>query len=154
MRTQLLFGFQISLACELHKPLFVHERESHNDLLDILMQYKEELPPVVIHCFTGTTEQALAYLNQGFYIGLTGTYILQPRYKWLNIDFIGYLCKDKSDTGVRKLLVDGTIPLDRLLVETDAPFMYPNTRASKLPVHVKDALTERFVKRKMNDKVI
>lgn len=57
--------------------------------------------------------------------------------------FSGYLCKDKSDSGVRKLLVDGILPLDRLLVETDAPFMYPNTRASKLPVHVKDALTER-----------
>ena len=58
---------------------------------------------------------------------------------------LGYLCKDKSDIGVRKLLVDGSIPLDRLLVETDAPFMYPNTRASKLPLHVKDGLTERFV---------
>ncbi|GLV39582.1 uncharacterized protein CBL_08352 [Carabus blaptoides fortunei] len=66
------------------------------------------------------------YLSKGFYLGLTG-----------------YLCKDKSDSGVRKLLVDGTLPLDRLLVETDAPFMYPNTRASKLPPHVKDALTER-----------
>lgn len=59
-------------------------------------------------------------------------------------DFIGYLCKDKSDAGVRKLLEDGSIPLDRLLVETDAPFMYPNTRASKLPLHVKDGLTERY----------
>lgn len=59
----------------------------------------------------------------------------------------GYLCKDKSDAGVRKLLEDGSIPLDRLLVETDAPFMYPNTRASKLPLHVKDGLTERYIKR-------
>lgn len=57
----------------------------------------------------------------------------------------GYLCKDKSDNGVRKILEDGLIPLDRLLVETDSPFMYPNTRASKLPVHVKEALTERYV---------
>ncbi|KAH1014860.1 hypothetical protein HUJ05_012675 [Dendroctonus ponderosae] len=55
----------------------------------------------------------------------------------------GYLCKDKSDTGVRKLLVDNLIPLDRLVVETDAPFMYPNTRASKLPTNVKEGLTER-----------
>lgn len=54
------------------------------------------------------------------------------------------MCKDKSDAGVRKLLEDASIPLDRLLVETDAPFMYPNTRASKLPVHVKDGLTERY----------
>jgi hypothetical protein len=59
--------------------------------------------------------------------------------------YAGYLCKDKSDNGVRKILEDGLIPLDRLLVETDSPFMYPNTRASKLPAHVKEALTERFV---------
>lgn len=57
--------------------------------------------------------------------------------------FAGYLCKDKSDSGVRKLLEEGAIPLDRLMVETDSPFMYPNTRASKLPNHVKDGLTER-----------
>lgn len=59
------------------------------------------------------------------------------------LSILGYLCKDKSDAGVRKLLHDGAIPLERLLVESDAPFMYPNTRASKLPDHVKDSLTER-----------
>ena len=53
--------------------------------------------------------------------------------------------KDKSENGVRKILEDGVIPLDKLLVETDAPFMYPNTRASKLPQHIKDCLTERSV---------
>jgi len=74
----------------------------------------------------GTAEEALKYLERRFYISLTG-----------------YLCKDKSDTGVRRLLEDGTLPLDRLLVETDAPFMYPNTRASKLPQHVKTGITER-----------
>lgn len=121
-----VFQKQIELACELRKPLFVHERDAHDDLLEILTSYENRLPPVLIHCFTGTCEQAETYLSKGFYLGLTG-----------------YLCKDKSDSGVRKLLVDGTLPLDRLLVETDAPFMYPNTRASKLPPHVKDALTER-----------
>jgi len=121
-----VFHKHIELACNLKKPLFVHEREAHDDLLEILNQYSEKLPPVLIHCFTGTCEQAVRYLEKGFYIGLTG-----------------YLCKDKSDSGVRKLLVDNVIPLDRLLVETDAPFMYPNTRASKLPVHVKDGLTKR-----------
>ena len=63
------------------------------------------------------------------------------------LTFLGYLWKDKSEDGVRKILQDNVIPLDRLLVETDAPFMYPNTRASKLPQNVKDALTERFVLR-------
>ena len=82
----------------------------------------------MIHCFTGTREQALRYLQLGCYIGLTG-----------------YLWKDKSENGVRKILEDGVIPLDKLLVETDAPFMYPNTRASKLPQHIKDCLTEKSV---------
>lgn len=51
--------------------------------------------------------------------------------------------QDKSDTGVRKLLESGELPLERILVESDAPFMYPNTRASKLPQHVKSGITER-----------
>lgn len=74
----------------------------------------------------GTAEEAHLYLERGFYMGFTG-----------------YLCKDKSDTGVRKLLDDGKLPLERLLVETDSPFMYPNTRASKLPAHVKAGISER-----------
>lgn len=121
-----VFEKHVKLALERNKPLFVHERDAFNDLNEILDKYANGLPPVVIHCFTGTVENALAYLSKGYYIGLTG-----------------YLCKDKSDTGVRKLLVDNLIPLDRLLIETDAPFMYPNTRASKLPAHVKEGLTER-----------
>lgn len=56
------------------KPLFIHERDAHEDLLEILNAYKE-LPPVVVHCFTGTAEQALTYLDKGFYIGLTGNII-------------------------------------------------------------------------------
>ncbi|GLG96634.1 hypothetical protein R5R35_010439 [Gryllus longicercus] len=117
---------QVALACELQKPLFIHEREAHKDLLDILEKFRENLPTVVMHCFTGSLEQAEKYINMGIYIGITG-----------------YLCKDKSDTGVRKILESGLIPLEQLLVETDSPFMYPNTRASKLPTHVKEALTDR-----------
>ncbi|XP_063231513.1 3'-5' ssDNA/RNA exonuclease TatD [Bacillus rossius redtenbacheri] len=121
-----VFEMQIRLACELRKPLFVHERDAHEDVLGMLGRHGAALPAVVVHCFTGTAEQARRYLDAGAYIGLTG-----------------YLCKDKSDTGVRKILEDGVIPLEKLLVETDSPFMFPNTRASKLPVHVKEALTER-----------
>ncbi|XP_056645946.1 3'-5' ssDNA/RNA exonuclease TatD isoform X1 [Diorhabda sublineata] len=123
---KLVFRKHVELAIETNKPIFVHERDAHEDLLKVLDEYSAKLPPVVIHCFTGTQDQALAYLDKGFYIGLTG-----------------YLCKDKSDVGVRKLLESGSLPLDRLVVETDSPFMYPNTRASKLPDQVKDSLTER-----------
>ncbi|XP_047471980.1 3'-5' ssDNA/RNA exonuclease TatD-like [Penaeus chinensis] len=121
-----VFEKQVSLACELRKPLFVHERDAHKEVLEVLGKYKARLPPVVIHCFTGDATQAAAYLKEGCYIGLTG-----------------YVWKDKSEDGVRRILEDGVVPLDRLLVETDSPFMYPNTRASKLPPYVKEALTER-----------
>jgi len=121
-----VFEKQVELACELSKPLFLHERDAHDAMVSILEKHSGKLPPAVIHCFTGTREQAATYLRLGCYIGLTG-----------------YLWKDKSEDGVRRILEDGVIPLDRLLVETDAPFMYPNTRASKLPQHIKDCLTER-----------
>jgi len=121
-----VFEKQIKLACEVKKPLFLHERDAHTEMVELLTRYQHQLPICVIHCFTGTKEHALTYLKLGCYIGLTG-----------------YLWKDKSEDGVRKILQDNVIPLDRLLVETDAPFMYPNTRASKLPQHVKDAMTER-----------
>jgi len=123
-----VFEKQVELACKLGKPLFLHERDAHEDLVKILLKYKHRLPACVIHCFTGTKEQATKYLQLGCYIGLTG-----------------YLWKDKSENGVRKILEEGAIPLDKLLVETDSPFMYPNTRASKLPQHIKDCLTERSV---------
>ncbi|EDV41907.1 uncharacterized protein Dana_GF17261 [Drosophila ananassae] len=120
-----IFAKQLQLAIRLNKPLLIHERSAQHDLLEIMDKF-ENLPPVIIRGFMGTAEEALKYLDRRFYISLTG-----------------YLCKDKSDSGVRRLLEDGTLPLDRLLVETDAPFMYPNTRASKLPQHVKTGITER-----------
>lgn len=121
-----VFHKQVELACRLNKPLVIHERGAQADVLEVLNHYGNRLPPVLVHSFIGTAEEAQVYLDQGFYLGITG-----------------YLCKDKSDSGVRQLLEGGQASLDRILVETDAPFMYPNTRASKLPEHVKDALTER-----------
>lgn len=163
-----VFEKQIELACRIRKPLFLHERDAHEDMVRLLEKYQGRLPNCVIHCFTGTKEQALKYISMGCYIGLTGDWtgleIVYPA-SWhfeaafelrvLNrqdfagaqdeamLAIAGYLWKDKSEDGVRKILQDNAIPLDRLMVETDAPFMYPNTRASKLPQHIKDALTEK-----------
>lgn len=126
-QTQLeVFEKQIEMACSLQKPLFLHERDAHDEMVNLLQLYKDKLPNSVIHCFTGTVDQAKKYIDLGCFIGLTG-----------------FLWKDKSENGVRRILEDDVIPLDRLVVETDAPFMYPNTRASKLPQFVKDSLTER-----------
>lgn len=120
-----IFEKQLNLASLLNKPILIHERSAQKDVLEILQKYSN-ISQIIIRGFMGTTEEALKYLDRGYYLSLTG-----------------YLCKDKSDTGVRKLLEEGILPLDKLLVETDSPFMYPNTRASKLPTNVKTAITER-----------
>ncbi len=73
---QKAFRAQIELACELNMPVFLHEREAHSDLVAILVDIGiERLPPIVVHCFTGTSEEAHVYLKMGFYLGFTGTFI-------------------------------------------------------------------------------
>lgn len=67
-----VFEKQVQLACELKKPLFVHERDAHVPLTQILLKYSSNLPPTVIHCFTGKINEAKKYIELGFYIGLTG----------------------------------------------------------------------------------
>uniref|UniRef100_A0A1B6JW33 Deoxyribonuclease TATDN1 n=1 Tax=Homalodisca liturata TaxID=320908 RepID=A0A1B6JW33_9HEMI len=123
---QQVFELQVKLACELKKPLFLHERNAHQDLIKILKKYSDSLPLMVIHSFTGSLAQAQTYVQMGIYIGITG-----------------YLCKDNAEDGVQAMLEGGHIPLESILVESDSPFMYPNARGSKLPATVKEALTER-----------
>ncbi|EPB79944.1 hydrolase, TatD family [Ancylostoma ceylanicum] len=120
-----VFRKQVELACELNKPLFIHEREAHEDMVRILGDAGERLPPAVIHCFTGTEDEAKKYVDLGYYIGLTG-----------------FLWKDRLPNGVQVALRNGSIPLDRLLIETDAPFMYPKINDKKLPADVKDAISD------------
>ena len=64
----------MDLACKYNKPLLLHERDAYNDFMAIVVKYQSRLPPVVIHCFTGTRDQALVYVAMGFYIGITGAY--------------------------------------------------------------------------------
>jgi TatD DNase family protein len=106
------FREQVQLACGLKLPLFIHEREAHADLIQVLDEVEElnntnessSLPPIVIHCFTGSEEEALTYIERGFFLGFTGT-----------------ICKKDRGAPLRELLPK--LPLEKLMVETDAPFM-------------------------------
>jgi TatD DNase family protein len=100
------FEAQIQLACALKMPLFLHERDSHQRLVEILSRYKDQLGKVVVHCFTGHTGELETYLDMGFYIGITG-----------------WICDERRGTHLRDLL--WRIPPDRLMLETDAPFLIP-----------------------------
>jgi len=73
-----------------------------------LLKYKDRLPPTLIHCFTGTEKVAVDYVEQGFYLGVTGFVTKQDRGKEL-----------------RAILKKKVIPLDHIVIETDCPFMMP-----------------------------
>jgi TatD DNase family protein len=100
-----VFAEQIAIAQEIDKPLYVHDRESRGELLNLLSA-AGTLPPVLVHCFTGTAAELEAYLAAGFHIGITG---------WVTDPKRGEL--------LRELIPH--IPLEHLLIETDAPFLRP-----------------------------
>ena len=100
-----VFRAQIELAQQVDRPLFVHDRDSDGEVLRQL-QDAGALPATVIHCFTGTQADLDGYLAQGFYIGITG-----------------WITDLKRGQTLRELVKH--IPLDRLLLETDAPFLRP-----------------------------
>lgn len=97
---------QLELAIEVDKPLFLHERSAFKKFNEITDEYLSKLPEAVVHCFTGTLEDAKIYLDKGFYLGFTGAISDEKRFKHLE-DVIKY------------------VPLDRMMIETDAPFMLP-----------------------------
>jgi TatD DNase family protein len=99
------FREQIALARELHLPLVVHDRDAHQETLDILKSEKAEDCGGVIHCFSGDYRMAKECLDMGFYISVPGTITFKNAGEFQEI--------------VTKL------PLDSLLVETDAPFLAP-----------------------------
>jgi TatD DNase family protein len=104
------FKQQVQLAVRYQKALLVHERESHNEIMEVLKSFENTLPPVVMHCFTGTAEQIKTYVEKGFYIGITG-----------------FVCKEKHGADLRAAIKDGTLPLKNIVVQSNAPFMVPNT---------------------------
>ena len=106
------FEEQIKIAVDTNKPLFLHQRDSHDDFIKILRQYSSDISKAVVHCFTGTQEQLEDYLELDFYIGVTG-----------------WICDAKRNIELRKTITN--IPLQRLMIETDCPYLIPKNLANK-----------------------
>ena len=100
---QQAFRLQLQLADELELPVVVHEREAHEDGLRIIAEF----PRVrgVFHCYSGSLEMAKELVRRGWYIGLTGVVTFKNARKAVE--------------------VASALPLDRLLIETDCPYMAP-----------------------------
>lgn len=104
-----VFSEQLLIAAELKKPVYLHERDAFSDQLAILDVFRQRLVGGIAHCFTGTTTQMQAYLQLGLYIGITG-----------------WVCDPKRGKSLQEALPD--LPTERLILETDAPYLYPKSR--------------------------
>ena len=100
------FVKQVELAAELSLPLFLHERDAFEDFSKIIKDYSAAVPAVVVHCFTGTGDELEYYLSLGCYVGITG-----------------WICDERRGSHLRELVK--IIPSDRLLLETDGPYLLP-----------------------------
>ena len=101
-----VFRAQLELAAELGKPVFLHQRDAHDAFVAMLRDYRPRLPAGVAHCFTGDERELRDYLDMGLSIGITG-----------------WICDERRGQHLRNLV--RLIPLDRLMLETDAPYLLP-----------------------------
>jgi len=107
-----VFEAQLELAVELGMPVFLHEREAHEDFVTILGRHRDALAGGVVHCFTGSGDVLDAYLALDMHIGITG-----------------WICDERRGKHLVPLI--RRIPPDRLFVETDAPFLLPRDLSPK-----------------------
>lgn len=101
-----VFAAQVELAAKLQMPLFLHQRDAFEDWYGILQPYLDSVPGMVSHCFTANEQELKQCLDAGMYIGITG-----------------WVCDKKRGQALRDIIK--YIPLDRLMIETDAPYLTP-----------------------------
>ncbi|MBN1237185.1 MAG: TatD family hydrolase [Gammaproteobacteria bacterium] len=106
------FDAQLELAAECRLPVFLHQRAAHEDFVEHVAKARGDLTGGVAHCFTGGPEELEAYLELDLYIGVTG-----------------WICDERRGGELRAALPK--LPLDRLLLETDAPYLLPRDLEDK-----------------------
>jgi len=100
------FQQQLELAATLKMPLFCHQRDAHHRFVEMLRDYRDEISRLVVHCFTDSREALMDYLELDCFIGITG-----------------WICDERRGLELQQLVK--SIPAERLLLETDAPYLLP-----------------------------
>lgn len=100
------FERQLDLAIETRKPLFLHQRDAHQDFIAMLTERARALPKAVLHCFTGDAAELEESLSAGLWIGITG-----------------WICDERRGHHLRDLV--RRIPVGKLMIETDGPYLLP-----------------------------
>lgn len=101
-----VFEAQLALAAELNMPVFMHCRDAHERFMAILKPWRDKLPAAVLHCFTGSEQALKDCLALDLHIGITG-----------------WVCDERRGTELRDIIRH--IPDDRLMIETDSPYLLP-----------------------------
>jgi TatD DNase family protein len=102
----------LAMAVELQMPVFLHERDASQRLLEILRDYRDQLPAAVVHCFTGEQKALFSYLDMDLHIGITG-----------------WICDERRGTHLHPLVKE--IKRGRLMLESDAPYLLPRSLRPK-----------------------
>ncbi|HXQ64264.1 MAG TPA: TatD family hydrolase [Steroidobacteraceae bacterium] len=106
------FELQLELAARTGKPLFLHQRDAHADFVAMLRAAGPARPRAVAHCFTGTSSEAEEYLALGLHVGITG-----------------WICDERRGRHLAEVVRD--IPVGRLMLETDGPYLLPRSLQPK-----------------------
>lgn len=102
------FRRQLAIATECRLPVFLHQRDAHDDFVEVLESTLPGLTRAVAHCFTGEGESLHEYIAMGLYIGITG-----------------WICDERRGQHLHDIV--SIVPDDRLMIETDAPYLLPRT---------------------------
>jgi TatD DNase family protein len=100
------FEAQLEIAIELKKPVFLHQRDAHEDFVSIIKSCRKDLNKLVAHCFTGSIDEVNDYVVLDMHIGVTG-----------------WICDERRGQALQTAVKH--IPLDRVMLETDAPYLLP-----------------------------
>jgi TatD DNase family protein len=106
------FEAQLEIAIDLQKPVFLHQRDAHEDFVAIIKSCRSDLGQLVAHCFTGSMEEVNDFVILDMYIGVTG-----------------WICDERRGTSLQQAVKH--IPLDRIMIETDAPYLLPRDLQEK-----------------------
>ena len=108
------FRAQLDIAADTRTPVFLRQRDAHDDFVEILEPMLSRIPRAVAHCFTGEGESLREYLAMGLWIGITG-----------------WICDERRGAHLQDIV--GLIPDDRLMIETDSPYLLPRTLLPRPP---------------------
>jgi TatD DNase family protein len=126
-RQEAAFRMQLELAMDTGLPVFLHQRDAHERFVGILDECGARMPAGVAHCFTGGPDELRDYLDRGLYVGVTG-----------------WICDERRGDDLREAA--RFVPLERVMIETDAPYLLPRdldpkprTRRNE-PMHLRHVL--------------